>query len=333
MNDSIDIEGKEFISAKRAARETGYARDYIGQLARGGLIEARRVEGLWYVFLDSLHAYKTKASEYKPPVPPPPAEDSDTTVTFDGKEYVSAARGAKLTGYHQDYVGQLARTGKVESRQVGSRWFIAREALLAHKKQKDALLAAVQAESVGLSSAPRSRETHAPVASPRRDPYSEPWESADRPRERAAFFTYTSEHAELVPPLAQDADAPVPLRIRTDLGREVARSSSQFSPIPTQQPFRSPTHSRSAMVHMSAAPRKSSRKMIAPLAGAALTIVIVLTFGFTSLKDRALYALKQIGGTGAQAASAAGGSSIVANAAEWLEGKFAHDIEYQAAGQ
>jgi len=153
MAQEINLGGTIYISSKKAAEVTGYTQDYIGQLARGGQIIAQRVSGLWYVVEDSLRSYKAKADEFKP-VPPPVVRKEqhiEASVSFDGKDYVSAQRAAEITGYHQDYVGQLARSGKVLSRQVGNRWFVDREAVVEHKKHNDELLAAVQAESVGLS--------------------------------------------------------------------------------------------------------------------------------------------------------------------------------------
>lgn len=47
--DSIDLQGKKYISSKRAAKITGYAQDYVGQLARGEKIPATRVGRSWYV--------------------------------------------------------------------------------------------------------------------------------------------------------------------------------------------------------------------------------------------------------------------------------------------
>lgn len=152
MAQEINLGGTIYISSKRAAEITGYTQDYIGQLARGGQIIAQRVSGLWYVVEESLRNYKAKADEFKPE--PPKFErqpDIESTVSFDGRDYVSAQRAAKITGYHQDYVGQLARSGKIVSRQVGTRWYVDREGIVEHKKHNDALLAAVQAESVGLS--------------------------------------------------------------------------------------------------------------------------------------------------------------------------------------
>src|SRR3990167_8328737 len=62
--------------------------------------------------------------------------DADSLVSFDGKDHISASRAAKITGYHPDYVGQLARSGAIISRQVGNRWYVDRAALLSHKKEK-----------------------------------------------------------------------------------------------------------------------------------------------------------------------------------------------------
>src|SRR3990167_4508057 len=47
--DEILIEEKRYISSKRAAKLTGYAKDYIGQLCREGRVPARLVGRSWYV--------------------------------------------------------------------------------------------------------------------------------------------------------------------------------------------------------------------------------------------------------------------------------------------
>lgn len=154
MAQEIDLGGTKYVSSKRAAEISGYAQDYIGQLARSGQVEARRVSGLWYVLEESLVNHKAKADQF---VPEPPDHSSQTTmdssITFDGRDFISAARAAKITGYSQDYVTQLARGSKVLARQVGNRWYVDREALVSHKEEKDSLLAAVQSESVGLGKA------------------------------------------------------------------------------------------------------------------------------------------------------------------------------------
>ena len=56
--DEVYFLGKKFISLKRASHISGYAKDYIGQLCRGGKIKAERVGRDWFVEVDSLITHK-----------------------------------------------------------------------------------------------------------------------------------------------------------------------------------------------------------------------------------------------------------------------------------
>lgn len=47
--DSIDIQGKKYISSKQAAERSGYAQDYVGQLARSNKVPATRIGRTWYI--------------------------------------------------------------------------------------------------------------------------------------------------------------------------------------------------------------------------------------------------------------------------------------------
>ena len=135
MSDEVTVGGIEYVSSRRAADSTGYAQDYIGQLARKGQIDAQRVGGLWYISMPSLQNYKEHADAYTPTPPQQGNQQRDpgSLISFGGKDHISAARATELTGYHQDYVGQLARSGTVLARQVGNRWYVEREGILAHK--------------------------------------------------------------------------------------------------------------------------------------------------------------------------------------------------------
>lgn len=166
MAQEIDIGGTRYIASKIAATRTGYTQDYIGQLARGGHIEAKRVSGMWYILEDSLRNYKEKADQYVPQPPQGilPKHEADVSVSFDGKDYVSAHRAAVITGYHQDYVGQLARSGQILSRQVGNRWYVDRDSLLRHQKEKERLLAELQSKSVGIVRPTTSTAPSVPTA-------------------------------------------------------------------------------------------------------------------------------------------------------------------------
>ncbi|MDB5237037.1 MAG: hypothetical protein JWL88_139 [Parcubacteria group bacterium] len=57
MNE-LTIDGKIYISSKRAAEMTGYAKDYIGQLCREGHVQARMVGRSWYVLETSIRAHR-----------------------------------------------------------------------------------------------------------------------------------------------------------------------------------------------------------------------------------------------------------------------------------
>lgn len=67
--DELTIEGKTYISSKKAAKITGYAKDYVGQLCREGRVEAKLVGRSWYVYEPSLNEHrfnderKNKAAE------------------------------------------------------------------------------------------------------------------------------------------------------------------------------------------------------------------------------------------------------------------------------
>jgi hypothetical protein len=61
--DEILIEEKKYISSKRAAKITGYAKDYIGQLCREGRVPARLVGRSWYVLEAAIQDHRFGASE------------------------------------------------------------------------------------------------------------------------------------------------------------------------------------------------------------------------------------------------------------------------------
>ncbi len=57
MNE-ITLEGKKYLSSKKAAEITGYSKDYVGQLCREGRVKARLVGRNWYVLEDSIHEHR-----------------------------------------------------------------------------------------------------------------------------------------------------------------------------------------------------------------------------------------------------------------------------------
>lgn len=307
MSDVVLLEGKEYVSARRASEETGYARDYIGQLARKGLIGAQRVGGLWYVSLESLKGYRANADSYTPVPPVQQPNDLDTIVSFDGKDYVSASRAAKLSGYNQDYIGQLARAGKILSRQVGNRWYVEKSGLLSHKAEKDSLLAAVQREAVGLP----VRNVAAPTSG------SEPY---------APYFTYVQEvKKDLMPVLHREET-----KIETPTA-----SVRRISPIEIKQPAGN-AHVIDMRRTIAPAPTKrtvrSSGKTMrrATKVAALLTFVIVISYGLTSLKTNSRYTLNttQITTVLDQTASALQSSAALESLITYVERLVSKEIRY-----
>ena len=62
------------------------------------------------------------------------------SIIIDGKEYISSRRASEMTKYSNDYVGQLCRMKKVESRKVGRIWFIEKESLLVHQRDAEVII-------------------------------------------------------------------------------------------------------------------------------------------------------------------------------------------------
>jgi hypothetical protein len=56
----------------------------------------------------------------------------DELVIADQK-YISSKRAAEITGYAKDYIGQLCREGRVESRLVGRSWYVREAAIRDHR--------------------------------------------------------------------------------------------------------------------------------------------------------------------------------------------------------
>lgn len=77
--DELDLSGKKYISAKRAASLTGYAKDYVGQLARAGKIAATRFGRAWYVEEASILAH-AKADTQDSPVNEAPMEGKTAPI-------------------------------------------------------------------------------------------------------------------------------------------------------------------------------------------------------------------------------------------------------------
>lgn len=64
--DEILIEEKRYVSSKQAAKLTGYAKDYVGQLCREGRVPARLVGRSWYVLESAIQDHRFGAPAVSP---------------------------------------------------------------------------------------------------------------------------------------------------------------------------------------------------------------------------------------------------------------------------
>jgi hypothetical protein len=94
--DELTIDGKNYISSKRAAALTGYAKDYVGQLCREGRVEARLVGRSWYVYEPSIRkhrfegedASKIQVSKVEMEKATEPSEITNTEAVFETPVYI-----------------------------------------------------------------------------------------------------------------------------------------------------------------------------------------------------------------------------------------------------
>ncbi len=314
MTDEITISDKSYVSSKRASEISSYAQDYIGQLARGGFIDARRIGGLWYVSMASIEAYKTNAESFKPQPPQGVAHDEpESFVTFEGKEYISASRAAQLTSYNQDYVGQLARSGKILARQIGNRWYVDRHALIAHKEEKDALLASVQSQAVGISEyikqAPQTTHTNTEIE----------------------IMNYNSDETDLMPHTHASEHFESPSQVdQEEAPGEAAPENEEYSiPIRIDRRLSPISSVDSSRVHGKRGKMTRKPLFYGTLSVVVLTVAVLLSIGLNSLRHPPTYAGNSTTSS-RWSLTAAAGSALV-SVGDALEGLIARDLEYKSS--
>ncbi|MBA3733088.1 tail fiber domain-containing protein [Patescibacteria group bacterium] len=75
----------------------------------------------------------------------------NSELFFDNKKFISTKEVSTLTGYSQDYIGQLSRSKKVDSRRIGRVWYISEESILKYKNSPSDFGTTVQAVETEIS--------------------------------------------------------------------------------------------------------------------------------------------------------------------------------------
>ncbi|MDB5195549.1 MAG: hypothetical protein JWO84_733 [Parcubacteria group bacterium] len=84
--DELTLDNKKYLSSKRAAQITGYAKDYVGQLCREGRVTARLVGRNWYVLETSILEHRFGAEDEVSSAPNPP---QDLEATWEAPKYMA----------------------------------------------------------------------------------------------------------------------------------------------------------------------------------------------------------------------------------------------------
>ena len=58
--ETLVLDGKNYVKASKAARDLGYATDYVGQLCRSGKVSAHLIGRTWYVLQDELQIHRVE---------------------------------------------------------------------------------------------------------------------------------------------------------------------------------------------------------------------------------------------------------------------------------
>ena len=156
MKHIVIFQGIKYISSKRASKISGYSSDYIGQLCRQKKLDSRMFGHTWFISEESLLSYKdglaAECIEHskmsvalenlvaRSELSPSGSILNDLESSLLGAdvpeqkpERLSTKSASQIFGYTSDYIGQLCRGGKLDSRMIGNTWYITRESLEKHQ--------------------------------------------------------------------------------------------------------------------------------------------------------------------------------------------------------
>ncbi len=115
------LDGKSYVKASKAAKDLGYATDYVGQLCRSGQVDAHLIGRTWYVNPDDLGTHrfeKKRMSRVKARVQAKKAiEERRLKVTEEPKSYKNID-----IRYEQDPKELIPETRKIEVTSLSSRF-------------------------------------------------------------------------------------------------------------------------------------------------------------------------------------------------------------------
>lgn len=153
--DELTIDERKYISSKRAALITGYAKDYVGQLCRGGYVPARRVGRNWYVLESAIKDHRFGVTSSENPAPPPMRSGHATTAIPEVQE---APRYTALDVEFPEPASGPLRGDFQEAWQAWFEMFRGRESSVIETDRPEVLPESITDEEVPIVSPPAGEE-------------------------------------------------------------------------------------------------------------------------------------------------------------------------------
>lgn len=124
--DELTLDGKVYVSSKRAAKITGYAKDYIGQLCREGRVNARLVGRSWYVLEDSIREHRFGSGNTSEKLEKPQEDEKKTSVdTWEAPRYQNVEAAALPPLMPRDASKEETLRAVSDMQEAWKEWFAA----------------------------------------------------------------------------------------------------------------------------------------------------------------------------------------------------------------
>ncbi len=237
--DELIIDERKYVSTKRAAKITGYAKDYVGQLCREGRVPARLVGRSWYVLESAIQDHRFGMPE-EAPATPVAEESAPVHPTWESPRY-EAASVEPLPAVRRDEPSQpvaQAAAAPSELHEAWREWFSMRGAPKATEEPVELFSegAAVEEgaeESSDIASITEDNLEHEEVEMASVLPVSESEESREpEPEAEMVPIRAIKTEPQYVRPIEEvipaRAAAPEPLQARLERSTVRRRGNSPF---------------------------------------------------------------------------------------------------------
>ncbi len=130
--------GRPVLTTTEASARSGFTREYISRLLQTGRIEGTKPWGnQWMVYADSLAAFLAQPRTPGREGPRGPRKKREVRHTEQGERVLlSTAEASAISGYRQDSLLRLLRSGRISGERSGRSWLIYEDSLLAYRQRK-----------------------------------------------------------------------------------------------------------------------------------------------------------------------------------------------------